>query len=128
MITDTDKAWIDGYFEGLESAQNVRNDQSLHTPIDPESKAFIKWSLKRLSQPDYYYLVTSLIETQVKTFLHSNPQLIPSLKQKLSKGAREHGKPSYSLGQIEQELNNELLDLIGWNMLRLWMLRKESKC
>lgn len=124
MISKTDKAWIDGYFEGLESAQNV---QTLHT-IDPESKAFIKWALKQLSQPDYYFLVTSLIESQVQTFLDSNKQLIPALKEKLTKGAREHGKPSYSLKQIEQELNHELLDLIGWNMVRLWTLRKEGKC
>lgn len=122
-LTRTDKAWIDGYFEGLRSAQNV---QPLHK-IDAESKKFIEWTRKHLSDPDYFLLLSCLIERQLSNFLNGDKEkLLTALTEKMEKGVLEHGKPSHSQAEVHEELQQEFLDLIGWNMVRLWNLRKRG--
>lgn len=128
MLSSTDKAWIDGYFAGYESAQHEKKVQPLHK-IDAESKRFIKWTEKHLSDPDYFSLLSCLIDRQLSNFLHGDrKKLLAALMEKLEKRAREHGKPSYTKEHVLGELQQEFLDLIGWNMVLLWNKRKERKC
>lgn len=125
-LTRTDKAWIDGYFEGLGSAQNVRNDQPLHT-FDTESKKFIEWTKKHLTDPDYFLLLSCLIERQLSNFLNGDKEkLLTALTEKMKKGALEHGKPSHSQEEVHKELQQEFLDIIGWNMVLLWDKRRRA--
>lgn len=117
MLSNTDKAWIDGYFSGLESAQSV---QPLHK-IDGESKKFIKWTREHLNDPDYFLLLSILIERQLSNFLNGDKEnLLTTLTEKMKKGALEHGKPSHSQEEVHKELQQEFLDIIGWNMVLLW--------
>jgi len=125
MLSSTDKAWIEGYFAGLESAQSV---QTLHK-IDSESKKFIKWTREHLSDPDYFLLLSCLIERQLSNFLNGDKEkLLAALTEKMNKGALEHGKPSHSQEEVHEELQQEFLDIIGWNMVLLWNKGKERKC
>ena len=127
MLSNTDKSWIDGFFAGYESAQNVREVQSLHS-IDAESKKFIKWTREHLSDPDYFSLLSCLIERQLSNFLNSDKdKLLSSLMEKMTQGALEHGKPSHSEEAVNKELQQEFLDIIGWNMVMLWNKWKEGK-
>lgn len=126
MLSNTDKAWIDGYFAGYESAQN--SVQPLHK-IDGESKKFIKWTREHLSDPDYFMLLSILIERQLSNFLNSDKEkLLTALMEKMKKGALEHGKPFHSQEEVHTELQQEFLDIIGWNMVLLWNKGKERKC
>lgn len=126
MLSSTDKAWIDGYFAGLESAQN--NVQPLHK-IDTESKQFIKWSREHLTDPDYFSLLSCLIDRQLWNFLNGDKQkLLSALTEKMKKGALEHGKPSHSQDEAQIELQQEFLDIIGWNMVLLWNKSGRKKC
>lgn len=130
MLSNTDKAWIDGFFAGLDSAH--KDVQSLHkskdNPIDAESKKFIKWTAHHLSDPDYFSLLSCLIDRQLSNFLNGDRKtLLTALMEKLNKGAQEHGNPTYSKEEAQQELQQEFLDLIGWNMVLLWNKRKEGK-
>ena len=128
MLSKTDKAWIDGFFAWLESAQNEGNVQSLHS-LDSESKKFIKWTMQHLADPDYFSLLSYLIDRQLWNFLNGDKKkLLTSLTEKMSKGALEHGKPSHSKEEVQEELQQEFLDTIGWNMVLLWNKGKERKC
>lgn len=125
MLSKSDRDWIDGFFVGYEAA-SIRNDQPLHK-IDEESKYFIKWTLDMLSNPRFFIALSGIIEKQLFSFLQGNHStLIKKLKRKLRKGALEHGAPSYSLRKAKKELEQEFLDLIGWNMILLWNKRKEK--
>lgn len=127
MLSNTDKAWIDGYLAGLESS-SVKNDQSLHT-IDEESKDFINWTAKHLSDTDYFSLLSCLVDKQLSIFLNGDrKQLLCALLKKLYKGAQEHGKPSDSQEVAQDELKQEFLDILGWNMVMLWNKRGRKKC
>lgn len=100
--------------------------QSLHT-IDAESKQFIKWTREHLNDPDYFSLLSYLIDRQLWNFLNGDKQkLLTALTEKMTKGAIEHGKPTHTKEQVLTELQQELLDLIGWNMVMLWNKRKEK--
>lgn len=96
------------------------NVQSLHK-IDGESKHFIKWAREHLSDSDYFLLLSCLIEKQLSMFLNGDKEkLLTALTEKMNKGALEHGKPSHSQKEIHKELQQEFMDIIGWNMVLLW--------
>lgn len=104
---------------------------TLHTSenknIDDESKEFIKWATTNLNDPDFFTLISCLIQAQITVFLGKDRKtIIKNLKKKLIIGAKEHGAPTKPIPTITKELNQEFLDLIGWNMVRLWNLRKEK--
>lgn len=123
-ITKSDKDWINGYFEGYESGvQTLHNSEK--KSIDDESKEFILWATTNLNDPEFFTLISCLIQAQVTAFLGKDRnQIISKLKKKLTLGAKEHGSPTKPIPTITKELNQEFLDLIGWNMVRLWNLRK----
>ncbi len=104
------------------------NVQSLHT-IDAESKNFIKWTIQHLNDPDYFMLLSCLIDRQLSNFLNGDKEkLLAELTEKMKKGALEHGSPTHSQEEAQNELQQEFLDIIGWNMVLLWDKKGRKKC
>ena len=97
-------------------------------PIDEESKEFIKWSINRLSDKEFYREMLERIESQMQALYgaENDLQLLRLLEAKMIAGAREHGKPLTDREQIAKEIQQELLDLIGWNMVELWREEKSN--
>lgn len=96
--------------------------------IDTESKNFIKWAMTRLDDRDFYNSMVRKIQMQLNNYYRKSSRrvVLTHLKRKMELGAIHHGEPEKELKLLHEEINEELLDLIGWNMLILWSLNKKG--
>lgn len=92
------------------------------TPIDPHSARFIAWAGARLQDPAFYQSFLRDCQEQVATyFANAAPHIQARLLAKLEQGAREHGAASFSAKNIDEELSQEYLDILGWSLIRLFI-------
>ncbi len=91
--------------------------------IDKESQEFIDWALKQ----DLKQVMSQVVEDLDNYF-----QIIPleefrqALKEKLQDGAREHGPLKTSLEVIKEELTKEVIDLVGWTLMWIYVEGKNG--
>ncbi len=87
--------------------------------VDPLSEEFIAWSLEKLADEDYYIEYLRECVRKAANFYSRNPiEIKAKLEAKLTKGAHEHGAPKYQLSEVDAELENEYIDIIGWRLVR----------
>ena len=89
--------------------------------LNEESRKFIAWTREQLANPDNYErLITQIISGVIAYYAQPKELILSKLEEKLVKGGIEHGEPNYSLDFIIKELENEYIDLIGWEMVAYW--------
>lgn len=89
--------------------------------VDPESQAFMAWvDALALDEQWFHEFKKEAVRKAANFLSYPNDQLRDSLREKLIKGALEHGAPSEGDYDVEQELQSEYLDMLGWGFLKLW--------
>lgn len=93
--------------------------------IDKESVEFMKWVQEQvMDNATLLQLVQeSLFGAQVY-FSKLPSDIRHDLKNKLMRGAKEHGAPTYDKHQLLAEFNAECIDLLGWTLVRKWNEKK----
>lgn len=93
---------------------------------ESESDKFIEWAIHSLQDEAYFSSVLLRIKKQQEDFYQSNrASLLRNLHEKMKKAGKEYGDPQSDFGKIKTEIENEMLDLIGWNMIYAWKLKKD---
>lgn len=92
--------------------------------MDEESVKFIRWAFKYLKDEKNYKKLCDEIQKKVFVSYLNKDYLQKSLKKKLYKGAQEHGKPVYSEEALDEEIDNEITDLVGWSLLKIYNSKK----
>ncbi len=87
--------------------------------LDPKSKEFIIWVMDQLGTEEQYWELVSLVIKQLRTWYYDQTveQFMDKLEAKMIEGAKEHGEPKINPDSIQKEINNEAIDLIGWNLM-----------
>ena len=86
--------------------------------LNEESKKFISWVESELDDPIKYEKIISQIVAGVLAYYGQPKHIImEKLKEKLTKGGMEHGEPIYPLEFVLKELENEFIDLLGWELV-----------
>ncbi len=88
--------------------------------IDEKSKEFLKWCEDKFEDKEYIYELYHEILNQAIDFLNKSPYeaLRAEVITKMIAGAKEHGEPSRSLTKINNEIRKEMLDFVGWSLMR----------
>jgi hypothetical protein len=96
--------------------------------IDTESAEFIDWAMTELDDHTHYETMLSEIKQRLDNFYAQPKEVImPHLKAKMTRGAHEHGAPSHPTTYINEEIDNEYIDLLGWELVKKWNERKERQ-
>lgn len=91
--------------------------------ISPESELLIEWAFKKLEDEEYFESLINRTKKILSEYLSTDKQEIrDQLRQKMTRGAIEHGDPISDFKRIQHELNDEMLDLLGWSMVYAWAL------
>ncbi len=92
--------------------------------IDPESQAFIDWTMDSFTDDQVYQrFVTEAIDRAKLFYDQPKTVILTRLKAKMEKGAEEHGAPRLPPSVTRLELENEYLDLLGWLLVAKWNAR-----
>lgn len=92
----------------------------MNTP-DELSQEFIKWSIKYLSNKNNYdKLINDIFSNAEFYYSKDMKKVLNDLVMKLHKGSIEHGPPIHEQEWLDREIEMELLDLIGYGLLKLW--------
>ena len=88
--------------------------------IDPNSLAFMEYVLEQWRDEKYVDRLFAGIRKEIKEFLRKDKEeILKLLMAKLQRGAVDHGNPlEYTPEEIEKEIDEERIDLIGWGFLR----------
>lgn len=87
--------------------------------LDSKSRAFINWSISQLKHKEQ--LRELLMDIQVDLLMYYEQSLKKThlaLREKMYKGALEHGEPKQDPEQITKEIEMEFIDLLGWELMR----------
>ncbi len=96
--------------------------------IDPESKAFIDWTMDSFTDDQVYKrFVDEAIERARAFYNQPKATILARLKAKMETGAEEHGAPDLPASVTKHELENEYLDLLGWLLVAKWNLRAKPE-
>lgn len=96
--------------------------------INAESKRFIKWVDERLSDESQFEEdIAEAIYLADDFYNQPLPYIKKRLLAKLEIGSAEHGRPIYPLDEIQGEMENEFLDLVGWLMVRYYSKLHDQK-
>ena len=89
--------------------------------IDPESEKFLEFVRQELMSNSALKRIIEEVIFKAKVQLSQNPITTRKhLRDKLIKGAHEHGAPIYDDYRLKREFEDECLDLIGWTMVEKW--------
>lgn len=95
--------------------------------VDPHTARFLDWAFKNLDDDTYYDQAVEEIKARLDQFYaQSKDQLLTDLKAKMIRGSHEHGEPSHPLPVVQQEINNEYMDLLGWMLIERWIKNKNT--
>lgn len=88
--------------------------------IDTKSKEFIKWCEEKFEDEDYIYrLYHEIMQEVIELYLDSpHEALRAEILDKMITGAREHGAPKKAVSTIEGEIRKEMIDLVGWSLMK----------
>lgn len=82
---------------------------------------FIDFAMESFcSNPDKYFTEA---ERLLNDYYSGNHQLFAAkLREKLERGKREHGAvPTYTKEQLQKEMADELIDIIGYQLIDDWL-------
>jgi hypothetical protein len=89
------------------------------TAIDPESEKFMRFVQKTIESDSDLNKLLREISLRVQVSFSQRPATLKrKLRDKLIKGAHEHGAPLYESWQLDTEFEAECIDLIGWTLVR----------
>lgn len=95
--------------------------------VDPLSEEFIAWSKAKLEDPDYYIeFMRELPRKAANYFSYPPKELKEKLEAKLRKGAKEHGEPIHEVEWLQEELQQEYLDMMGYTLLMEWNIERSK--
>jgi hypothetical protein len=82
---------------------------------------FIDWAINEfLKNP--YQLLDEAQQAQSDFYNRNVHDLANRLKEKLERGKREHGDtPTYTPEQLNNEMEEELLDILGYLLVDRWL-------
>lgn len=103
------------------SAKANPTNQEIINGIDSESSQFIAWAMNELDDLNHYQTMLKEIKSRLDSF-YAQPKstIMPQLKAKMIRGAREHGAPTHPVQKINEEIDNEYIDLLGWELVKKW--------
>jgi hypothetical protein len=82
-----------------------------------------KWARSKIQSKEAYRKIAAEIITELATYLLTNQkdQISGKLKKKMNQGFLEHGPLSKTVEEIDEEIEKEYLDLIGWKLLKKYV-------
>lgn len=97
--------------------------------IDEDSKEFIQFAEDLMNDKEFYREFLLEGKRKFQNFIARNPEEIKKkLHAKLVRGSIEHGAPSkYTQERVQEELEMEFLDIIGWSLVGLYCKAKNEK-
>lgn len=79
----------------------------------------MEWAFEMLENDDEYFVLLFNIAKELREFFQKDKTYIKSkLRDKLIKGAEEHGAPIYLPEVVDHEIECEKIDLIGWTLVK----------
>lgn len=97
---------------------------------DRQRKRFEKFVQKRMDNFDTFAEdISEAIYVADKFFQKPDSEIKRKVWAKLDAGGKEHGNASFDLtpAQINKELENEAIDLLGWNYIRMFNAEEKKK-
>ncbi len=96
--------------------------------LDEHSKDFIRWNFEQLNNDNTLIDLIYEVTDAAREWLFRNHGTVRErLFSKMVKGAMEHGAPIHPVGEVDQELEGEYLDLIGWTQVRRYNEKRLSE-
>lgn len=97
--------------------------------ITPQAAAFINWAVTEMEDPSHYAEAVAQLQQRVAQFYvqHDQSELVSRLHAKVIIGAQEHGEPFYAPQQLQTEIENEYVDLLGWMLIERWNKMKTNE-
>lgn len=96
--------------------------------MNEESKQFIAHVKEELSDPQRYHDFLLECKQEWQNFIARNPQeIMELLVAKLERGAKEHGEPLYPQGKVQEELEMEFIDILGWKQVGKWSQKRNIR-
>lgn len=85
--------------------------------LHPKSIRLMQRVAERFEDDEYMTALFERLVTEFESFIFLTPRedLKHKLLEKMTKGALEHGEPTYSVNQVAKEKEEEMLDIIGWD-------------
>lgn len=87
----------------------------------PLSRAFHKFAMMYLNEYGARYVLVQEASRNLQQFWHDpNPQIMKRIEEKMVKGAIEHGEPKMAVDSIQKEIEDEIIDIVIWMLLKKW--------
>jgi hypothetical protein len=99
----------------------------MNNTIESEVQEYIDFSLRKLSDPEFFDAVIEKIKDRFMEFYQTTDRetLLLDMRAKAIKGAREHGKLPATYEAIEEELRQEYIDIVMYSMMHLFQFEKQ---
>lgn len=93
----------------------------LTSEVDPVSVEFIAWAMEQTEDEEWFREFRLDCIRKLKNFLSRDPQELRALlRNKLERGSADHGSPLKKRWDIEKELADEYIDILGWPLVELF--------
>lgn len=97
------------------------NSKTNNMTIDPVAVEFIAWAMDKIEDEVWFQEFRQECIERLTHFLSRDPsELRTILRNKLERGSRDHGSPLRKQWDIEQELQDEYIDILGWPLVGLF--------
>lgn len=95
---------------------------------DPIAQDFLIWAETKARDEVWFLEFRQECIRKLKNFLSRNPEeLRRLLKAKLERGSEEHGSPMREEWDIDKELGEEYIDILGWTLVGQYREHVEEK-
>lgn len=89
---------------------------------------FLKFAKTKLDDDAYLFELVQAIVKEALAFYYQEDrkELHDKIYAKLERGTREYGNPIYPLDKLDKEIKEEMIDLIGWSLVKKFNERKRN--
>ena len=87
-----------------------------------EEEQFLAYAKAKLHDDAFMFNLVIKITQEFLAFYHTSDRTtrLAKIYKKLEKGTREYGSPIYPPARVDQEIEEEEIDLVGWNLVKLF--------
>ena len=85
-----------------------------------EEEQFLAYAKAKLHDDAFMFDLVNKITGELLEFYHTSDRKtrLAKIYAKLEKGTREYGSPIYPPARVDQEIEEEEIDLVGWNLVK----------
>lgn len=92
--------------------------------VSSDNKDLIKWAGQHLSDPAEFDLLLQTLVFELRVFYGANKeQLKKRLFDKMRQASQEYPTPYMEHWKVRNELEAEMVDLIGWKLVELFNVK-----